>query len=53
MGSLFGKKKAKCPACKRPFDDHEKFIEHITTTYTEERPYPDCKGTMSWVDLIL
>ena len=51
MGSLFGKKKEKCPVCKREFNDHEEFIEHITTIHPEERPCPDCKGTMRWVDL--
>jgi endogenous inhibitor of DNA gyrase (YacG/DUF329 family) len=47
---LLRKKKEKCPACERPFEDHEEFIEHITTIHPEERPCPKCKGTMRWVD---
>ena len=45
---MFGKKKEKCPACTRPFENHEEFIEHITTIHPEEQPCPKCKGTMRW-----
>ena len=48
---LFGKKKEKCPACEKPFDNHDEFIEHITTIHPEEQPCPKCKGTMRWVDV--
>jgi hypothetical protein len=47
---LFGKKKEKCPACDRPFENHEEFIEHITIIHPEEQPCPKCKGTMRWVN---
>ena len=45
---LLGKKKEKCPVCKKPFEDHDEYVNHITNIHPPHKPCPKCQNIMYW-----
>jgi len=45
---LLGKKKEKCPACDKPFEDHDEYVNHITNIHPPHKPCPKCQNIMYW-----
>ena len=48
---LFGKKKEKCPACQKPFEVHDEYVNHVTNIHPPHKPCPKCQNVMEWKQL--
>ena len=36
------------PACKKPFEDHDEYVNHITNIHPPHKPCPKCQNIMYW-----
>ena len=45
---LLGKKKEKCDACNKPFEDHGELREHMNNIHPATKPCTKCDGLMQW-----
>ena len=45
---LFGKKKETCPACGYQFENHDKYVNHITNIHPKTKSCTKCTGTTYW-----
>jgi len=45
---LLGKKKEKCDACNKPFDDLGECRTHMKNIHPPTKPCTKCSGLMAW-----
>ena len=45
---LLGKKKEKCDACNKPFDDLDECRTHMKNIHPPTKPCSKCSGLMPW-----
>jgi len=44
---LLGKKKEKCDACNKPFEDHDVLVDHQKRIHPPTKPCTKCSGLMA------
>ena len=45
---LLGKKKERCDACNKPFEDHDELVDHMKRIHPATKPCTKCSGLMQW-----
>ena len=45
---FFGKKKEKCDACNKPFEELDECREHMKLIHPATKPCTKCSGLMQW-----
>ena len=45
---FFGKKKEKCDACNKPFEELDECREHMKLIHPATKPCTKCSGLMLW-----
>ena len=45
---LLGKKKERCDACNKPFEDHDELVDHMKRIHPPTKPCTKCSGLMQW-----
>ena len=45
---LLGKKKEKCDACNKPFEELDECREHMKLIHPATKPCTKCSGLMQW-----
>ena len=45
---LLGKKKERCDACNKPFDDLDECRTHMKNIHPPTKPCTKCSGLMAW-----